>query len=169
MKEVVGEDGRTYGLAVAYGVLSSLENLIFEGLSDEMMEKVKNQISAKGGDMEDIGSAALMEFFSGADLRDFLSSNANEGGKIIATVLRTVDGEREIRDEETDTLYNLRIEGDRLDYVNEVLPYPDGEAIVTVVNEILEKFAEGNDQSGKSKLSSNRKGRKAKAASTESS
>jgi len=167
MKIVAGESGSTYGLAVAYGVLNQLEGLVFETLSDEVMEKVKGRIAEQGGEMDDLRGAALMAFFSGSDMREFLKGNATQGGRLIATVLRTVDGAREVTVE--GTAYNLRSEADRLDYVNEVLPFPDGEAIVDAVNDIMESFAKGNKKAGKSELSSSRGRRKAVVPSPESS
>ena len=136
-------NGTKYTLSVAYGVLKQLENNIFELIDDTTMDKLKEGVIDGGGEVEDLEEAAMMKFFSGAELKNFIVKNRDQGVKMLAMTLRLVN------DKSIGETYE-----NRLAYVMDKLDYEDGDALVEYLNEMLGQVQAGRSRQGKSKTSS---------------
>jgi hypothetical protein len=91
---------------------------------------------------------------SPSDFRTFMASNRKGRPRILATVLRTADGE------------DLGDYDQRMEFAMKGMPGPDGKLIVEHITDLMDGFKEGIEEEGESEPSSSKRstGSKKKAA-----
>lgn len=125
--------GKEYVLNISFGALSDTQGAIFEGMSDDTMDKIGKRLDKDGAGIEQFKDKMLV--MGGDVLKGMLSATGAYSARILAHVLDSVDGQS-LGETPEERLKYINNKGHRLGFLDAI----DGMEISTELEPHLTRF-----------------------------